>query len=1404
MLSYLSKTSIKLFTFKSIKDRLAFWFFILGLAPLLLGIITMYRLQSLSMEKQTFAKLVAIRDLKVERLGSWLEERISDVKTTATDNELIALEQAIFKKDKNQTALKIYKNTRRILNRYINNYDAYEEIFIINPRTGIVEVSTNQNAQGMDRSHDAYFTQTMETRDLFIKDIYYSKFSSKLIMTFSMPIFCSTHAGQHIIAILVARMDLEHSLYPLLQERIGLGNTGETLIVNKNVKSLNPLKWHKNASLNLQIKAQPAINAARGETGIIESKDYRGENVLAAYTHIPKTGWGFICKQDVHELSAPIRQLLFYNMGICLFSAMVILMVVLWISKAISKPIVEMGITARKISHGDYSVKNEIHSQDELGSLAHFINEMTESIASRIAVQKNVLTISETMAGLSSMETFASELINVLMETTQSNMGVFYALNTEQSQFEHLSSMGSNENILKSFDAQKPAGELDFAISNGQISHIKDIPGDTMFKFNTVAGDAIPREILTLPILRGQKVTAIISLVNLNPYTQESLEVLHQSWDLINVSHAHLSASIRTKTLAMDLSYSNKTLAAQAMELQEQSEELQQTTEELQEQNLELGAQRVQVEEANRLKSEFLSNMSHELRTPLNSVMALSRVLAMQAREKLSPEEINYLEIIERNGKNLLALINDILDLSKIEAGRMEVSPKPFQISSTIDTIMERMTPLAREKGVELQMTQPDRLPQVNSDENRVHQILQNLISNAVKFTSQGKVSISMEQEGQTIHIMVSDTGIGISKRHLPHIFEEFRQVDGTSSRSYEGTGLGLAIASKAAGMLGGNIDVQSTLGQGSTFTLTLPLIYRESTPPLLPEPLVLPPLAEIQPTRKTILVVDDEPDSLTMISNYLSGEGYNIITATSGQEALRLARIHRPFAITLDIIMPEMDGFEVLQHLKQTIEIKDIPVIMVSISDDRATGMALGAVGYISKPVNKDLLIAEINRLCGPSAHSILIADDNEIELNEMAKEIELEGMQAIQAQNGKICMKILQDHKPDALVLDLVMPEMNGFEVLEKIRSNPDTQSLPVIVVTAKDLSMEEKQILSGKASSILEKSGTTSTALLDMIKKILTTIESPENNLKTVDNRDKILMVEDNEAAILQVKMFLEGEGYIVDVARGGQEALDYMSQTIPDGIILDLMMPEIDGFQVLEKMRSTQATANTPVLILTARDLTPEDLSHLSANNVQQLVQKGDIDPQGLLSKIQTMLGKSPIMENQGGETHTRRTSPPELPPRGPESPPREYEQLHNGTGTENENEPEPHKGDDAHQRPTLLVVEDNPDNMITLKAILQGQYRILEAIDGKIGLEMALTTQPDLILLDMSLPEMDGFSVVKRIKEDKEAAHIPVIALTAHAMKGDREKTIQAGCDDYLSKPIDPEKIMILISKWLGK
>jgi len=1462
-----------------------------------------YQQQVHSIEQETFDKLIAIRDLKVQQLENWLTERTGDLKTTATDNELTDLEKMIHKEHRDQTDLKIYKNILRILNRYLKNYDAYDEIFIINPETGIVEISTSSNSEGMDQSDNSYFTQPMKTRELFIKDIYYSKSLARNTMTFSMPIFCTKHVPHHIVGILVARVDLKNSLYALLQDRVGLGKTGETLIVNKEVLTLNELRWHQNAPLNLQIKTVPAVKASQGLTGIAESTDYCGEGVLAAYTYIPQTGWGFVAKQDLAELCAPIKSMM-VNFLILIIGAMITILVIgFLIARTIAAPAIEMAATAGKMKKGDFSVKNRINGADELATLAETFNTMAESIESQEELREINDKITQTLVDAKDLPEFRINILKKLVAVTGSQMGAYFVLNRDTKIFEPFTSIGVTPGLLKPFDASTLEGELGMVVETKKTTRIEDIPEDSMFKFRTFTGTILPKEIICIPVIIDDVVSGIVSLSSIKPYPRKVLDIMEQPWTTgfgtalsnmwSNTETARLAAELIEKKYLVDSSSSaigtctldgimtyvnpsfletwgfeddsevigkpfpefwmaseifdevmddlknkgtwsaeikakrndgtlfdvqasastvydkngkpiemmsssidiserkkaekkileiNQELQAQAENLQSQTEELQQQSEELQEQNVELEAQRQQVEEANRLKSEFLSNMSHELRTPLNSVMALSRVLMMQAKEKLSDEEWNYLEIIERNGKNLLSLINDILDLSKIEAGKMDISPRPFSIASTIDTIMERLEPVAEEKGIRLHLETPDDLPQIESDEARVHQMLQNLVGNAVKFTEQGEVTVSARYDADNIYIDIADTGIGIAEKDLPYIFAEFRQVDGTTARQYEGAGLGLAISYKGAKMLSGDLSVESTLGKGSTFSLTLPIKWQGMAP--VSESVAFRPPAAVEPARKTILVVDDKPHALTMISNYLSQEGYNVITATSGNEALRLAREHRPFAITLDIIMPDMDGWEVLQELKKRPETADIPVIIVSVSDDRQTGIALGAVGYITKPVNRELLIAEINKVDGPTAHSILIVDDNELDRQEMARMIDEEGMQAIVAEDGSECMDMLQETFPDVLVLDLMMPKVDGFEVLERVRSDPETRNLPVIVVTAKDLTQKDKEKLSGNVSSVLKKSDTTSKALLEELRKLLSDIEA-EPGLKASGSPKRILLVEDNEASVIQVRTVLEGAGYVMDVVRDGREALDYVGHTIPDGIILDLMMPKVDGFEVLENIRSKEATAGVSVLILTAKDLTPEDLDKLSANNIQQLIYKGDVDREGLLRKTGQMLG-------MGFETGKPR----------PET--RRINIEHRTSNIEHRMEEKKAEHGVNPQPATILVVEDNPDNMTTIKAILQNRYTILEATDGEEGLRMVLEEKPDLVLLDMSLPKRDGFEVVNELKQNKKVNHIPVIAMTAHAMKGDREKSIEAGCDDYISKPVDPEKLLGDIEKYVRK
>lgn len=1077
---------------------------------------------------------------------------------------------------------------------------------------------------------------------------------------------------------------------------------------------------------------------------------------------------------------------------IIVVAAFLSLLITFLMTSSILSSVSALKDTMSEITATGSLVKAKVTGNNEITEMSRHFNALVARLQKQFWLRDGQNAVNQELSGELSYDELVTRSINFVSRYVDACTGALYSYNKDHSLCELKSSFAFVEK--KHFSNEFKLGEGivgQVAVEKSPILLANITRQEAVGTTGTVSEP--PKSIYIMPLLHEKELYGVLEVASFEEIDNVKREFLDSAANIISISLFTASQNEQIRALLESTQEANEKLQAQTEELQAQTEELQAQTEELEaqkeelealneefqqqsaelgEQNVELETQRQQVEEANRLKSEFLSNMSHELRTPLNSVMALSRVLIMQAKEKLSEEEANYLEIIERNGKQLLNLINDILDLSKIEAGRMDVSPRLFSPKATIDTIVESLEPLAEDKGIEVIQKIPDDLPKIESDESRVHQILQNIIGNAVKFTEKGSVTVSASGDAQKIHIRIKDTGIGISEKDLPHIFDEFRQVDGSSSRSFEGTGLGLTIAYRAAKMLGGDISVESALGKGAAFTVTLPMKWEGIAQ--VYEPVIAIPPPQIIPERKTILIVDDEPNVVTMISDYLAKEGYNTIMATSGKEALKLAQTHRPFAITLDVIMPEMDGWEVLGKLKQNPKTADIPVIIISITDDRETGLVLGAVGYITKPVNKDALISEIYKISGVHTYSVMVVDDSEIDLKETARIIEDEGIKAIVADGGPKCMQLLKEAVPDVLVLDLMMPDLDGFEVLERIRRQPATSGLPVIVVTAKDLTAADKQKLIGNVSAVLAKSDATRPVLLAEIKKILSELERLPGHLKTRDlaKDARILLVEDNEAVHIQVKAMLESEDYIVDVAENGQKAIEYVKHTIPDGIILDLMMPEVDGFEVLEKIRSAEATARIPVLVLTAKDLTPDDLNKLSANNIQQLIHKGDVDHQSLLFKIRLMLGSQPGLKPQEKI----------LRPAVKIKPPSKTRIA--GTAT-------------------VLVVEDNPDNLTTIKAVLQSRCHILEATDGEEGLKTALSEKPDLVLLDMSLPKMDGFTVVRKIKEDQKARNIPVIALTARAMKGDREEMLQAGCDDYISKPVDPVKLLELIDKWLG-
>lgn len=1358
------------FEFKSVKTRLIVWFLLIALIPLIAVMTITYQQRVKSTKEEAFQKLIAIRDLKLTQVNNWLDSITGDVTLLAENPAVRRLNTSAMSGNKSYSASENMAEIREIFRARIKNHKEYSEIFFIAAQTGKVTVASRNDLEGQDRSRDIMFTAPLSNRSFFIKDIHYSQTLHQPALTFSMPVFDLDNRDD-IIGIVVARIDLNQSLYSMLLGRPGMGQTGETLIVNKDVIALNELRWYENAPLKLKINAFPAIQASTGKEGIIEVEDYRKKMVLAAYAYIPQTGWGFVAKQDLSEIYKPIKELI-RNSIIIIICCFIVIFVIAWlVASAIAEPLKTMTIIANQLQDGDFSVRNRLERSDEFGSLATSFDRTSETLTNKMIIQEKVAEIMDSVVSARTITDFTNTLLRLFVKITSSDLGAIHLL--EDKHYVPVTSLGASPELLEPIHSEQLTGEIGKAVSLEEICHLRDITKDTFFQLHTFSGKIVPKEIITIPLLNREKVEGVISIASTSGYSTQHLEIINAAWVGLNTGISSILADDKRRKMAANLQENN-------LELEEQKHQLQRQSDELQEQNVELEAQKRQVEEATRLKSEFLSNMSHELRTPLNSIMALSKVLIMETRELLDKEQQKYLEVISRNGKNLLKLINDILDLSKIEAGRMDLFPSKISVRHFLQTLIESFEVLCLEKGIQISLDIPEELPQIKSDENRVHQLLQNIISNAVKFTQDGSVTVRAVMKNRNIHITIQDTGIGITEEDLPYIFGEFKQVDGSSSRSFGGTGLGLTIAKKSAELIDAAIDVTSIPGRGTCFTIDLPVSWQglqqqdsENILPLISAPIIT--------GLKTVLVVDDDPDIARTIANFLNTAGYNTVTACSGKEALLIAQTHQLFAITMDIVMPDLDGWEVIQQLKANPETAPVPVIIVSVSDDRQTGFALGASDFITKPVDKEQLIRSLDNISRTKIQSVMVVDDNAIDRDNIVQILKEYSLDITETDGGLPCLELLEEKVPDLIILDLMMPDMGGFEVLTTIRGSSATVNTPVLIVTAKDLTREDKETLNRQMVPVIEKNNLSIHSLWDTLRHRLKFLDlpAPEKTRGAVQKKKTILIVEDNPDTVIQIKQALEKSGYFVSTATGGAEALEYIKQAIPDGIILDLMMPEVDGFEVLERIRGTADTASLPVLILTAKDLTKDDLKRLSHNNIQQLVQKGDIDLEGLLFKTELMLGNQPRIS---ATTHPGKT--------GGQT---------NGESTTSSREL---ASKVKSESPVILIVEDNPDNMTTLKAVLKNRYTILEAMDGEEGLQKVLKYYPDLVLLDISLPRMDGYEVASRIKKDALTRTIPVVAVTAHTMKGDRERVLAAGCDDYISKPVDDEKIAECLNKWL--
>jgi signal transduction histidine kinase/CheY-like chemotaxis protein len=588
--------------------------------------------------------------------------------------------------------------------------------------------------------------------------------------------------------------------------------------------------------------------------------------------------------------------------------------------------------------------------------------------------------------------------------------------------------------------------------------------------------------------LRGQLLVlalALLGLVSLAYIISARLQALVSEplLDLIWTSHA----------VAENQDYSLRARRTGDDELGLLADAVNEMLSQIEARDAELVHAKERAEDANRAKSTFLANMSHELRTPLNAVIGYSEMLREELADAGRRDLVTDLDRIHGAGKHLLALINDILDLSKIEAGKMDLFLEEFTVGELIRDVVTTIEPLMEQNRNRFTVECADE-GTIRADLTRVRQVLFNLLSNASKFTENGAVSLRVSRDSGQLVFLVADTGIGMSPGQLEGLFQPFTQADASTTRRYGGTGLGLTISRRICQMMGGDIEVSSEPGSGSTFTARIPArvadpqaqSQREGEPPVFADVPSLPPVGA-DPSGPHVLVIDDDPTARDLLRRILLKEGFRVRLAESGAEGLRLAREQRPDVITLDLLMPGMDGWAVMNRLKADPATSDVPVILVTMTDEQRMGFALGAADYMTKPIDPDRLVSALARYAAPDCR-ILVVEDDEATREMLQRTLLKAGWSVAAAENGRVALDRLAEQTPDVVILDLMMPEMDGFQFLDKLRTRPAWRKLPVLVVTAKELTHAERRRLQGDVVRVVRKGDFTPERLANEVRKLV----------------------------------------------------------------------------------------------------------------------------------------------------------------------------------------------------------------------------------------------------------------------------------------------------------------------------
>jgi HAMP domain-containing protein/CheY-like chemotaxis protein/signal transduction histidine kinase len=919
---------------------------------------------------------------------------------------------------------------------------------------------------------------------------------------------------------------------------------------------------------------------------------------------------------------------------------------------------------ATAVTKGDLTRSIRVEARGEVAELKDNINTMIDNLRGTTDrnqeqdwLKTNLAKFTRMLQGQRDLVTVGRMLLSELAPLVDAQQGTIYQMERSEPG-ETLDRSAMTLRLLAAYaQAQDQpdriglgVGLVGQAAAEKQRILLNDVPANYT-AIRSSLGAAPPTSVIVLPVLFEGETMAVIELAALRPFTNTHLQFLDQLTQSIGVVLNTIEATMRTENLLqqsqqlttelqtrqIELQQTNEELASKAKQLAEQNEEVERKNKEVEQARRALEEQAAELALTSKYKSEFLANMSHELRTPLNSILILGQQLAENVGGNLTVKQIDFAKNIHSAGTDLLTLINDILDLSKIESGTVTVEPEEITFVNLRDTVHRMFHHVAETKGLGFHVDIDSMLPRaLVSDPKRLQQILKNLLSNAFKFTAHGSVAMSIRlvtsgwnsdhpvlgSTAAAIAFTVTDTGIGIAPEKQKLIFEAFQQADAGTSRKYGGTGLGLAISRELANLLGGEIRLQSKPGNGSTFTLYLPLTYTGPTQRQLAlsaspahAPSAVPVLSmakveetvaddrdDIRPGDTVLLIIEDDAHYARVLLGIARHKGFKAIVANRGQQALSLARDYLPAAISLDVFLPDMLGWTVLNNLKLDPQTRHIPVQMLSVEEQRQHGLSHGAFTYLVKPATTSELESAFDKLKSyvePHTKRLLVIEDNS---TERASIVELLGHSDIEIAavgTGTEALDALHERRYDCCVVDLRLPDMSGFELLETLRAEPQLHDIPVVVFTGKELSAEEEAQLHAVAKSVVLKDVQSPERLLDETALFLHRVVSglPEGKRKMIERLHgsaealrgrKVLVVDDDARNIFALTTILENQEMEVASATNGRQAIELIERT-PDlsVVLMDIMMPEMDGYETMREIRKDSRFRTLPILALTAK-------------------------------------------------------------------------------------------------------------------------------------------------------------------------------------------------------------------------